>query len=102
MRSTRPSRLHDTLRPLLAEAYETMTSAGEPAAIAQTLRVGTISCPHCTEIIRLFPTALVSLTTRVDCGGGEGWVACPAGHLTLSRATKPTTNGSVRTRPTVA
>lgn len=73
--------VHLGLAPLLHDAYATTTAAGEPASIAQTIRVASVDCAGCGEQIRLFPTGTVSLLTRVDCGGDDAWLACPAGHV---------------------
>lgn len=82
--------LHDRVAPLLAKAYATKLSDGTPGLIAHTLRVASGSCPKCENNITLYPRSLVSLTKRVDTGGTEGWMACVAGHLNLSSATKRT------------
>lgn len=79
------SRLHDRVADLLEDAYGTRTSDGTRAEVATTLRVATGSCPQCGRHWRLFPTALVSLTQRVDCGGKTGFVACSAGHVNEAR-----------------
>lgn len=84
-------RLHESIAPLLSEAYATTLSDGTPATIANTIRVATASCPECARMLKLFPTATVSLLARVDCGGGEGYVACSAGHLNLTSTRKRTT-----------
>jgi hypothetical protein len=84
-------RLHDSIAPLLAEAYATTLNDGTPATIANTIRVATGCCPRCDRTLKLFPTATVSLLTRVDCGGDEGYVACSAGHLNLASTRKHNT-----------
>lgn len=83
-------RLRDAVGGVLAAAYATTFADGTPAEIANTLRVATAPCPGCNRTLRLYPTALVSLLTRVDCGGDTGYLACPAGHLHLGDATKRT------------
>lgn len=84
-------RLHDSIAPLLTEAYATTLSDGTPATIANTIRVATGPCPGCARTLKLFPTATVSLLARVDCAGDEGYVACSAGHLNLASTRKRTT-----------
>jgi hypothetical protein len=74
-------RLRHGVARLLADAYATTLRDGTPAHVTHTLRVATGSCPTCETLLRLFPTALVSLTSRVDAGGRRGWMACRAGHL---------------------
>jgi len=83
-------RLHSSVEPLLAEAYATTLSDGTPATIANTIRVATSPCPGCARTLKLFPTATVSLLARIDCGGDEAYVACPAGHLNLASTSKRT------------
>jgi putative DNA methylase len=87
-------RLHALVEDLLQDAYTTTFTDGTPATIAHTLRVATAPCPRCARTLRLFPTGVVSLLTRVDCGGTTGYVACPAGHLTLASAEKRTSCGT--------
>jgi putative DNA methylase len=71
-----------------AEAYGTSMRDGTPGSIVQTMRVATSRCPHCSEELKLYPLALVSLIARVDAGGTRGFVACRAGHLNLASALK--------------
>lgn len=88
---TAADRLYDRVAHLLEDAYGTRMSDGTRAEVATTLRVATGSCPECGEHWRLFPTALVSLTQRVDCGGKTGFVACASGHLneaTLAKSSR--------------
>lgn len=73
--------LRNDLAPLLHNAYATTDAAGEPATIAQTIRVASVGCGGCGDTILLFPTGTISLLTRVDCGGDDAWLACPAGHV---------------------
>jgi putative DNA methylase len=87
-------RLHDAVRDLLQRAYATIFNDGTPATIAHTLRVGVIDCPVCKSKVHLYPTALVSLTERVDVGGTTGWVVCPAGHLQRGRGDRKTSCNS--------
>jgi hypothetical protein len=77
--------LRDSVSDLLDRAYATTLSDGTPASVAHTLRVATARCPGCKSIIRLFPSALVTLLDRVDCRGSHGYLACRAGHLSLSK-----------------
>ncbi|HVA07783.1 MAG TPA: hypothetical protein VNG12_13675 [Acidimicrobiales bacterium] len=81
-------RLRIAAEEVLDRAYVTTFSDGTPAAVAHTMRVATAVCPDCRGRMRLFPTALVSLLSRVDTGGERGYVACRAGHLNLASATK--------------
>jgi putative DNA methylase len=80
------TRLHEAAARDLAAAYATTLRDGTPATIAHTLRVAIIDCVGCGEAVRLFPSAVVSLTERVDTGGADAWLACPAGHLQLGTA----------------
>lgn len=68
--------LHDHLAGVLADAYEV-----DGITVLRTMRVKVGRCPHCAAELRLYPTGLVSLERRVDRGGTQGWLACPAGHL---------------------
>ncbi len=86
-------RLHSSVKKLLDRAYATTLADGSAGTISQTLRVASGPCPGCATTIRLFPTAVVSLLTRVDCGGDVGYVACRAGHLNLATTRKRTTCG---------
>jgi hypothetical protein len=81
-------RLRESIADLLKRAYSTFLSDGTKAEIAHTLRVPTADCPSCSHRLWLFPSALVSLTARVDAGGTTGFMACPAGHLQLGSAVK--------------
>lgn len=87
--------LHQLVEPTLATAYGTALADGTPATISHTLRVATAACPGCDRTLKLFPTGVVSLLKRVDGGGGsaDGYVACPAGHLTLAAADRRTACG---------
>lgn len=97
-------RLHETVASTLTRAYATTFADGTPATLAHTFRVATTSCPVCDMRLRLFPTATVSLLTRIDCGGHRGWVACPEGHLHLAdtnkRSSCPTCGRYVRPKLT--
>jgi putative DNA methylase len=77
------SALHESIRPVLAEAYGTQLRDGSPAEIAHTFRVAVTRCSRCDETAKLFPHAHVSLTKRRDRGGQEAWLACPVGHLSI-------------------
>jgi putative DNA methylase len=74
-------RLAELAKPLLAKAYGTKFSDGEPAFISHTFRVATAKCPNCRTRQRLFPHALVSLITRRESGESGAFLACPLGHL---------------------
>ena len=90
------ARLQASIGPLLTEAYATTLTDGTPATIANTIRVATGPCPGCSRTLKLFPTATVSLLAQVDCGGDQGYVACPAGHLNLASTRKRTSCTSCR------
>lgn len=74
-------RLRSLVKDILDKAYTTSLEDGTSATVAHTLRVAVITCPKCSEEVRLFPSGIVSLTERVDRGGTSGWLACPSGHL---------------------
>ncbi len=74
-------RLQAEVAELLADAYVV-----DGQVMLRTIRVQTGICPNCGEVNRLFPSGLVSLTRRVDAGGTNGWITCPAGHLFPERA----------------
>lgn len=84
--SAATERLRERVAPTLERAYVTVLASGLPGTVSTTLRVAKAPCPDCGRSLRLFPTALVSLTRRVDCGGGAGYFACPAGHLSEGSA----------------
>jgi putative DNA methylase len=76
--------LEAILAPSLKGAYCTRMSDGTPGVMSHTLRVMLGICPNCHYLQRLFPHALVSLTTRKDVvrdATTSAWAACPAGHL---------------------
>ena len=81
-------KLHERNAALLADAYSTVMSDGTPGTVSHTIRVATASCPGCDRPLYLFPGGLVSLITRVDCGGNTGWLACSAGHLSFGPANR--------------
>jgi len=81
-------RLQAATAPLLRRAYSTRFSDGTPATLVHTIRVAVAPCPGCSRTLKLFPTALISLTKRVDLGGETGYLACPAGHVHLGSALK--------------
>ena len=83
-------RLRESAHDVLERAYSTSLEGGSSGDISHTLRVATANCPNCSRTIRLFPSSLVSLTTRVDAGGTKGFIACPAGHLQFGSAVKTT------------
>jgi putative DNA methylase len=73
----------------LGDGYRTVLSTGEAGRVACTIRVAATHCPGCGAELRLYPSALVSRTKRIDTnGGGEAnaWFACPAGHLHKSHS----------------
>ena len=73
--------LGTSLGGLLRAAYGTEHSDGTPAMIAHTLRVAVGSCLTCSESIKLFPYALLTLRKRSTRDSLRGWLACRAGHL---------------------
>lgn len=86
--------------------YATTLPDGTPARLGHTLRVAVTDCPTdgCTTTMRLFPTALVSRTARVDAKASTAssptWFACPDGHLHRHRHANhrcPTCRKLVRT-----
>jgi hypothetical protein len=83
-------RLRAQVSNLLDTAYSTSFEDGTPATVAHTLRVAVVACPKCYEVVRLFPSGIVSLTERVDQGGKNGWLACPSGHLQFGPADRRT------------
>ena len=73
------------------DTYRTTMADGTEARVAQTLRVAVATCStaDCGHELRLYPTALVSRTVRIDSRTRskrtEAWFACPDGHLHLYR-----------------
>lgn len=73
-------------------SYRTTMADGTAARVAQTFRVAVATCPSatCGHPLRLYPTALVSRTVRIDSRNTskrtDAWFACPHGHLHLYRA----------------
>ncbi|MBV9660762.1 MAG: hypothetical protein JO337_06355, partial [Acidimicrobiales bacterium] len=86
--ATAADRLQTNVADTLERAYATRLADGTPAILAHTLRVATSPCPECRQLLRLYPTATVSLLSRVDIGGNEGFLACPAGHLQVASISK--------------
>lgn len=82
--------LRDAAACLLRDAYATSLRDGTPAEIAHTFWLAQAPCRKCRRVVRLFPGALVSLDTRVDCGGQNGFVACRAGHMHHADASRRT------------
>lgn len=66
-------------------AYGTVLSDGTPGLITHTFRVAVAPCTHCGARTRIYPHALVSLTSRVERNRPEAFLACPIGHLFLAR-----------------
>lgn len=62
-------------------AYGTVLSDGTPGHVSHTFRVACASCSYCGARQRVFPHALVSLTSRVERKLPEAFLACPNGHL---------------------
>ena len=73
------------------DRYRTTMADGTEARLAQTLRVAVTACPTttCGRDLRLYPTALVSRTVRIDSltksKRTDAWFACADGHLHLHR-----------------
>lgn len=81
-------RLHELVDGVLAEAYDTTMSDGSPGTVVHTIRVAVGACPRCRRQIRMYPSALVSLTSRVDVGGSTGYLVCAAGHVNFGSANR--------------
>jgi putative DNA methylase len=90
--------LHRSAKDVLDGAYTTAFEDGEPATIAHTLRVASSCCGSCGRRSLTFPHALVTLTTRRDLDGTNGWLACPFGHLTLGRLDRELSCGTCEER----
>jgi putative DNA methylase len=66
-------------------AYGTVLSDGTPGLVTHTFRVAVAPCTHCGTRQRIYPHALVSLTSRVERNLPEAFLACPSGHLFKAR-----------------
>lgn len=66
-------------------AYGTVLSDGTPGLVTHTFRVAVAPCTHCGTRQRIFPHALVTLTSRVERKLPEAFLACPSGHLFKGR-----------------
>ena len=66
-------------------AYGTVLTDGTPGLVTHTFRVAVAPCTHCGTRQRIFPHALVSLTSRVERNLPEAFLACPNGHLFKGR-----------------
>lgn len=66
-------------------AYGTVLTDGTPALVTHTFRVAVAPCTHCGTRQRIFPHALVTLTSRVERNLPEAFLACPNGHLFKGR-----------------
>lgn len=62
-------------------AYGTVLADGTPALVSHTFRVAVAPCTVCGRSQRIYPHALVSLTSRVERNLPEAFLACPNGHL---------------------
>lgn len=85
------SLMENRLTPLLDSIYGTHLSDGSPGTTMYTIRVACSPCSRCQSVARLFPHALVTLTSRKGTKGesGSAFVACPVGHLwRVDEATK--------------
>jgi putative DNA methylase len=56
-------------------------SDGQPGLVSHTFRVATAECTRCGRRARLYPRALVNLTTRRERKLSAAFLACPSGHL---------------------
>lgn len=66
-------------------AYGTVLSDGTPGLVTHTFRVAVAPCTHCGTRQRIYPHALVTLTSRVERNLPEAFLACPNGHLFKAR-----------------
>lgn len=66
-------------------AYGTVLADGTPALVSHTFRVAVAPCTACGRNQRIYPHALVSLTSRVERNLPEAFLACPNGHLFKGR-----------------
>lgn len=66
-------------------AYGTVLSDGTAALVSHTFRVAAAPCTACGRQQRIFPHALVSLTSRVERNLPEAFLACSNGHLFKGR-----------------
>lgn len=66
-------------------AYGTVLADGTPALVSHTFRVAVAPCTVCGRSQRIYPHALVSLTSRVERNLPEAFLACPNGHLFKGR-----------------
>jgi hypothetical protein len=66
-------------------AYGTVLSDGTPGLVTHTFRVAVAPCTHCGTRQRIYPHALVTLTSRVERNLPEAFLACPGGHLFKAR-----------------
>ena len=75
--------LENGLQPLLQAAYGTRMSDGSDGTMMYAVRVACSPCSRCQSVARLFPHALVTLTSRKGTKGesGSALLACPVGHL---------------------
>lgn len=65
--------------------YGTTLEDGTPGQVTHTFRVAVAPCTSCGASQRLFPHALVSLTSRVERNLPDAYLACPGGHLFKGR-----------------
>ena len=75
--------IENNLEPLLRTAYGTRMSDGSDGTMMYAVRVACSPCSRCQSVARLFPHALVTLTSRKGTKGesGSAFLACPVGHL---------------------
>lgn len=96
--------LEQWIRTQVQHAYGTTMSDGEPGLVSHTFRVATAECTRCGRRARLYPHALVSLTTRRERKLSEAFLACPSGHLFLGdiRIVQPCPHCGAATDPDAA
>lgn len=69
-----------------AEAfYGTVLTDGTPGLTTHTFRVAVAPCTKCGQRQRIYPHALVTLTSRIERNLPEAFLACPNGHLFKSQ-----------------
>lgn len=73
--------LRQRVLPSTQAAYGTVLTDGTPGLVTHTFRVAVAPCTHCGTRQRIFPHALVTLTSRVERNRPEAFLACPNGHL---------------------
>ena len=77
------SSMENRLGGLIEAVYGTRLSDGSPGTMMYAVRVASSPCSRCHSVARLFPHALVTLTSRKDARGDctSALLACPLGHV---------------------